>query len=190
MNRFFSSFILFFVIFSSFASECLANSDLIVIPKGNTLKEMPAIPEISLGRHAAGLMSSEYKNNSLAYYKSRYQYTVNKLLKNYTNDDFKIKDEIIKVAKIYEIDPIHIFSAIVAEHVFNFDLMDNLQEYSVKLVQWKTFFTNGDDHPFLKITQCSEMKACTEKTTENERWQCYIHTYESQFKSKMDELAK
>ncbi len=149
------------------------------------MAEIPAIPEVSLGRHAAGLMRSEFKNNPVAYYKYRYKHVVNKLLKNYTNDDFKIKEEIIKTAKIYEIEPIHIFSAIVAEHVFNFDLMDTLQEYSLKLVQWKTLFTSNNEHPFLKITKCAEMKVCTEKQTENDRWNCYIHTYEATFKSKL-----
>lgn len=165
------------------ASTSLA--DIIVIPKGNTLAEIPPIPEVSLGRHAAGLMRSEYKNDPVAYYKYRYKFVVNKLLKNYTNNDFKIKEEILKTAKIYEIEPIHLFSAIVAEHVFNFDLMDTLQEYSLKLVQWKTLFTSNNVHPFLKITNCTEMKACAGTQTENDRWHCYIHTYEARFKSKL-----
>ena len=160
-------------------------ADMIIIPKGNTLAEIPPIPEVSLGRHSADLARPEFKNNPVAYYKSRYQHVAYKLLKNYTNDDFKIKEEILKVAKIYEIEPMHIFSAIVAEHVFNFDLMDTLQEYSLKLVQWKTFFTSHDEHPFLKITKCPEMKACADKQTENDRWNCYIHTYEATFKSKL-----
>ncbi len=165
-------------------SECSAENSLMVITKGNTLAEIPPIPEVSLGRHAAGLMRSEFKNDPVAYFKYRYKYVVNKLLKNYTNNDFKIREEILRAAKIYEIEPIHIFSAIVAEHVFNFDLMDTMQEYSLKLVQWKILFTSNNVHPFLNITKCPEMKTCANRQTENDRWHCYIHTYESQFKSK------
>lgn len=166
---------LLFIVLVSVQTFAASDASMIKVPAGNTLAKMPAIPEISLNRHAAQLVSPEYAATPLPYYEKRYQTVVKRLLKNYNTKSFSLKNEIETAASIYNIKPIHILAAIVGEHVFNVDLKDSLQEYTVKLKIWESYF--GGDHPFLDVIDCPEIVACDSSKTELDRWGCYATTW-------------
>lgn len=164
-----------FLVLVSIQALAATEASIIKVPAGNTMAKMPAIPEISLNRHAAQLVNPEYAATPLPFYEKRYQTVVKRLLKNYNTKSFSLKNEIETAASIYNIKPIHILAAIVGEHVFNVDLKDSIQEYTVKLKIWESYF--GGDHPFLDVISCPEMVACDSAKTELDRWGCYATTW-------------
>ncbi len=164
-----------FVMLITVQAFAATETPIIKVPAGNTMAKMPAIPEISLNRHADQLLKADYSANPLPYYEQRYQTVVRRLLKNYNTKSFSLKNEIETAASIYNIKPIHILAAIVGEHVFNVDLKDSIQQYTVKLKIWESYF--GGDHPFLDVISCPEMVACDNSKTELDRWGCYATTW-------------
>ena len=166
---------LLFIVLISVQAFAAAETSVTKVPAGNTMSKMPAIPEISLNRHAAQLVNPEYAATPLPFYEKRYQAVVKRLLKNYNTKSFSLKNEIETAASIYNIKPIHILAAIVGEHVFNVDLKDSIQEYTVKLKIWESYF--GGDHPFLDVIDCPEIVACDSSKTELDRWGCYATTW-------------
>jgi Protein of unknown function (DUF1402) len=155
----------------------------LVVPPGNTLAEMPPVPEKSLNRYVADLLDAKLSDNPLPFYLSRYEIIKKKLFKNYETKNFSLKKEILLAASLYKIDPIHIFSAIVGEHVFNVDMKDNLQEYALKLKIWQTYWNNK--HPFAEIIDCPEMQICKPIESEAMKWDCYGFQWEKVFRNKM-----
>jgi len=155
------------------------NSSPVVIEQGNTPNSViPEIPEISLNRHEKQLQSEKFKNSTLlSYFTERYKLTINKLLQNYISNDFNILSEIKKTAQLYGIKPEHILGAIIGEHVFNVDLKDRAQEYTLRAAMWVNFFSGK--HPFADVIECPEMKTCENQTTEYMKWECYdsVWTY-------------
>ncbi len=161
----------------------MASAEMPIVPAGNTLSEMPPVPEKSLNRFVADLLDSKLGQNPLPFYISRYEIIKHKLAKNYETKTFSLKREILLAAALYKIDPIHIYSAIVGEHVFNVDIKDNLQEYALKLKIWQTHWNNK--HPFSEIVDCPEMLICKSIESEYLKWDCYGYQWEKVFKNKM-----
>ncbi len=157
-------------------------AEYVVIPAGNTLTEMPPVPEKSINRYVADLLDSDLNKNPLPFYLQRYEIIKKKLFTNYETKTFSLKREILLAASLYHIDPIHIASAIVGEHVFNVDIKDTAQEYFVKLKIWEAYWNNK--HPFAEIIDCPEMNICKSIETEYLKWDCYGYQWEKVFRGK------
>lgn len=158
------------------------SADFIKIPAGNTLAEMPPVPEKSLNRYVADLLNKDLATNPLPFYIQRYELVKKKLFTNYETKTFSLKREILLAASLYHIDPIHIASAIIGEHVFNVDIKDTAQEYFVKLKIWEAYWNNK--HPFAEIIDCPEMNICKSVPTEYLKWDCYGYQWEKAFRNK------
>ncbi|MBC7420232.1 MAG: DUF1402 family protein [Bdellovibrio sp.] len=165
----------------SFSSVTQAQ-EIILLPAGNTLTEMPPVPEKSLNRYVADLLNSELAKNPLPFYIQRYEVIKKKLFTNYETKTFSLKREILKAADLYHIDPIHIASAIVGEHVFNVDIKDTAQEYALKLKIWQAYWNNK--HPFAEMIDCPEMNICKPIESEYLKWDCYGYQWEKVFRNK------
>ena len=92
-----------------------AAADVIVVPPGNQNEKQP---KIFSGSRALTFFGG-------GTFKTKYDKVYNLLKGNP-----KLIAEIKRVAGIYGIDPIHILGAIVGEHVFNYDIRDNLTNES------------------------------------------------------------
>lgn len=164
---------------SSEMLESYKSANPIIIEKGNSPNStIPEIPEVSLNRHEKQLQHEKFKNSTLlVYFLERYKVTINRLLQNYISNDFNILSEIKKAAQLYGIKPEHILGAIIGEHVFNVDLKDRAQEYSLRAAMWVNFFSGK--HPFADVIDCPEMKTCENQATDYMKWECYdsVWTY-------------
>jgi hypothetical protein len=98
-----------------------ADTRAIVVPPGNRSPEQPPISGSSIAR------TKETKSSFEAKYAQVYQRLAR---------DKKLLAAIEKTATLYGIDPIHMIGAIVGEHTFNVDVMDSLQGYYVKALEY------------------------------------------------------
>jgi len=92
-----------------------------IVPAGNRNSIQPSIPKASIKR------TGETKSN----FEEKYQKIYNLLQK-----DNKLRRRIKAVAKDYTLDPVHIAGAIIGEHTYNVDVLDQLQTYYMKGLSW------------------------------------------------------
>ncbi|MEO8668098.1 MAG: DUF1402 family protein [Bauldia sp.] len=98
-----------------------AANRVVVVPPGNRSDEQPAISGSSIARTKETRSSFEEK------YKKVYARLAR---------DRVLLANIAKTATLYGIDPVHIVGAIVGEHTYNVDVMDSLQGYYVKALEY------------------------------------------------------
>jgi hypothetical protein len=103
------------------AGPALAAGKVIVVPPGNRSPVQPPVSASSIARTAETRSSFEAK----------YQQVYKRLAR-----DTKLIATIEKTAALYGIAPIHMVGAIVGEHTFNVDVMDSLQGYYVKALEY------------------------------------------------------
>jgi hypothetical protein len=104
------------------ASAAVADSaKYIVVPPGNRSAEQPPVSSSAIAR------TKETKGS----FDAKYHQVYTRLAR-----DAALLANIRKTAALYGIDPIHIVGAIVGEHTFNVDVMDSLQGYYVKAIEY------------------------------------------------------
>src|SRR5260221_14647212 len=142
--------------FAGAVGEAAAN--VIAVPPGNRSAVQPEISSSSIARTAEtnGDFDSKYKAiyDALA-------------------ADRGLMTKIVRAARQYDIDPIHIVGAIVGEHTYNVDVFDSLQGYAVKALAYLntpglTFAYHG-----LSIEQFvarPEFAACTDQKSDFVLW--------------------
>lgn len=91
------------------------------VPAGNRNATQPDIPRDAV-------MRTQQTKDS---FEGKFQ----KVLRLFQNDR-KLISKIKKTAKRYDIDPVHIIGAIVGEHTYNVDAVDQLQSYYVKALAY------------------------------------------------------
>ncbi|MFN3455502.1 MAG: DUF1402 family protein [Pseudobdellovibrio sp.] len=160
-------------------TQRLQSGEIIEVAPGNRNSNMPEIPSSSASRHMSGIQAKTAE----VYFAERFNIVLNKLSSKYETSKFSLKSEVRKAANLYKIDPIHIIGAIIGEHVFNVDLKDQAQEYSMKLGIWTSYFSG--EHPFAKISECPELKSCETKSSNNyDQWACYENTWNSKMRGR------
>jgi hypothetical protein len=92
-----------------------------------------------------------------------------------------------KAAAIYDVDPIHMIGAIVGEHTYNVDVMDSLQGYYMKALEY--FHTRGLAFSYKNVTidqfvAKPEFADCAKETTSYELWSCREDVWRSVFQGK------
>jgi hypothetical protein len=93
----------------------------VVVPPGNRSAEQPPISTSSIAR----------TNETKGSFEGKYQQVYARLAR-----DKALLAKIVKTAALYDIDPIHMIGAIVGEHTYNVDVMDSLQGYYVKALEY------------------------------------------------------
>ncbi|UOM33323.1 DUF1402 family protein [Acuticoccus sp. I52.16.1] len=81
-----------------------------------------------------------------------------------------------RTAARYGIDPIHILAAVVGEHVFNYDIRDNLQEVALhyaRRLRTTTFSCGGV--PLETVLELPQFRGC--KGSSNSYWTCVESTW-------------
>jgi hypothetical protein len=143
-----------------------------VVPPGNRSATQPEISGSSIARTA------ETKGDFETKFKRVY---------DQLSGDRQLIEKIKQVAALYDIDPVHMIGAIVGEHTYNVDVMDNLQGYYVKAMAYlgsnpRFAFRNEDVTEFVKRPQFRE---CDAGKTEYERWSCREAIWKSKFQGKI-----
>ena len=143
-----------------------------VVPEGNRSKVQPDVPVASIGR------TRETKGT----FEGKYQKVHDALARDKT-----LIDKIKSVAKIYDIDPVHMLGAIVGEHTYNVDSMDHLQTYYIKALDYAgteiTFASNGVR--VLDFVARDEFERCKELTGSNELWSCREAVWDTTFRGRV-----
>jgi hypothetical protein len=92
-----------------------------------------------------------------------------------------------KAAAIYDVDPIHVIGAIVGEHTYNVDVIDSLQGYYVKALEYfKTRGLSFSYHgiPIEEFVAKPQFAACDKDTESYELWSCREDVWRSTFQGK------
>ncbi len=156
--------------FAGAVGEAAAN--VIAVPPGNRSAVQPEISSSSIARTAEtnGDFDSKYKAiyDALA-------------------ADRGLMTKIVRAARQYDIDPIHIVGAIVGEHTYNVDVFDSLQGYAVKALAYLntpglTFAYHG-----LSIEQFvarPEFAACTDQKSDFVLWDCRERIWRDKFRGR------
>ena len=156
------------------ASGTVAHADgkVIVVPPGNRSATQPEISASSIKRTADTNGSFDGK------YQAVYQQLAG---------DPDLIDKIVKTAAVYGIDPIHIVGAIVGEHTYNVDVMDNLQGYYVQALSYLgasglRFAYHGEEvQDFIQRPQFAE---CNGAANDYELWTCRDRVWRTVFQGK------
>jgi len=142
-----------------------------IVPPGNRNAIQPPIPGASTRR----------TDKTHGSFEEKYQ-KIYRLLQN----DAKLRRKIETVAKDYKLDPVHIAGAIIGEHTYNVDVLDQLQTYYVKGLAWAgqsvVFAYQGE-----KVTQFVErppFDICQTAENSNQLWNCRESVWNSQFRGR------
>jgi hypothetical protein len=143
----------------------------VVVPPGNRSETQPAISTSSVVRTAETKSSFEAK----------YQQVYHRLAR-----DRVLLANISKTAALYGIDPIHMIGAIVGEHTYNVDVMDSLQGYYVKALE---YLGESNLRFAYKGTGIAEFVARPEfnrckPTSSYELWSCREDVWNDSFRGK------
>jgi len=139
------------------------------VPTGNRNVIQPPIPGASTRR----------TDKTHGSFEEKYQ-KIYRLLQK----DTKLRRKIESVARDYKLDPVHIAGAIIGEHTYNVDVLDQLQTYYVKGLAWAgqnvVFAYQGE-----KVTQFVErpqFDICQTAEDSNQLWNCRDSVWNLQFR--------
>jgi len=131
----------------------------LLVPPGNHYKTQPDIPFASARRtKSAG-----------ATYEKKLQRTLSMLARGSS-----LSRKIRQVAKLYDIDPVHIVGAIVGEHTYNYSPVDTVQSYYIKVAAYSgltiTFAHNGEH--VLDFVKRPQFARCNRLKSSVRVWAC------------------
>jgi hypothetical protein len=150
----------------------LADGKIIIVPPGN---RSPTQPDIS----SSSIKRTQETNGT---FEGKYQAVYQQLASNPA-----LIGKIVKTAAIYGIDPVHIVGAIVGEHTYNVDVMDNLQGYYVQALSYLgarglDFSYKGEDvQDFVKRPEFGE---CAASADDYALWDCRDRIWRTVFQGK------
>src|SRR3984893_4772879 len=107
---------------ASVSSEASHASGVIVVPSDYHAKSQPKV-------FAGAILLTAIRNSGS--YDDKYR-QIYKLL----STDRTLIGQIKKVAALYQIDPVHVLGAIVGEHTYNIDVVNTLDTYYVKALEY------------------------------------------------------
>ncbi len=141
------------------------------VPSGNRNLEQPAVPGASARRTRA--LKTTYDAKYLK---------VLSLLKR----DASLRRKIKRIAKAYDIDPLHMAGAIIGEHTYNVDAYDRLQAYYVKAISYVnsglTFEHDGENID--DFIQRPEFSRCKDHTDSYSLWTCREAVWNAKFRGR------
>jgi hypothetical protein len=102
-----------------------------------------------------------------------------------------IKKDILSASEAFGIDPLHIIGPIAAEHTFNVNVIDNLQDtYIRRLQQWKSALNDRDsENKINELLNRREFKICYQFKTKYDFWMCVIDNYSTKILKRKRNLS-
>lgn len=141
------------------------------VPAGNRNATQPKIPRDAVIR------TQQTKDT----FEGKFQ----KVLRLFQNDR-KLISKIKKTAKRYDIDPIHMIGAIVGEHTYNVDAVDQLQAYYIKALAYAEtrirFEHRGES--VSDFVRRPEFASCDGLGESYALWTCREDVFNAQFRGK------
>lgn len=141
------------------------------VPAGNRNATQPEIPRDAVIR------TQQTKDT----FEGKFQ----KVLRLFQNNR-KLISKIQKTAARYDIDPVHMIGAIVGEHTYNVDAVDQLQAYYIKALAYAEtrirFEYDGED--VTDFVQRPEFAICDAERDSYELWTCREDVFNTVFRGK------
>lgn len=141
------------------------------VPVGNRNAKQPEVPRDAVIR-------TQQTNDT---FEGKFQKVLRLFEKNR-----KLVSKIQKTAKRYDIDPIHMIGAIVGEHTYNVDAVDQLQAYYVKALAYAEtrirFEHKGES--VTDFVKRPEFAPCKKYGDSYSLWTCREDIYNAQFRDK------
>lgn len=162
------------VLSGAMAAICLmlfvsASFAVTTVPDGNRNSKQPDIPRDAVVRTRQTGDTFEGK--------------FEKVMRLFKNDP-KLIRKIKKTAKRYDIDPVHMIGAIVGEHTYNVDAVDQLQSYYVKALAYAEtrirFQHEGED--VTKFVARPQFAACEGLKDSYSLWTCREDVFNASFR--------
>lgn len=125
----------------------------------------------SAGLTAEQLISSKYVS-------ARYR----KALKLVTKPE--IKEKIERISKIYGLEPSQVAGAIIAEHTFNVDMSDNLQDFLISAYSKWVVYGDKNNGKLAELLSYKEFSDFKKKKNDYEKWEYVMDVWERQFRGK------
>jgi hypothetical protein len=159
---------------SGWSAETGAHADLIVVPPDYHARTQPTV-------FAGAVLLTAIRDSGS--YQDKYK-QIYRLLAT----DRKLIDEIRKVAGLYQIDPIHIIGAIVGEHTYNIDVVNTLDTYYVKALEYAgdhslVFEYRGEKASALFARP--QFARCETLASQYEVWDCRENVWNKSFFGKI-----
>ncbi len=141
------------------------------VPAGNRYKTQPKIPNSSFLRTRSSKSSFEKKYEKV---------------RDLLATDRELLSKIKKIAKTYDIDPIHMIGALVGEHTYNIDVYDHLQTYYAKAAMYtgSRFRFEYDGESIKDFLERPQFKDCKDIKDSYDRWGCRQQVWKSDFMGK------
>lgn len=155
----------------------VAAAKVIVVPEGNRAKKQPRVSSFSVSRTRRTGSSFEAK------YKRVYEAL---------QRDSRLIGKIKRVARIYDIDPVHMIGAIVGEHTYNVDSMDHLQTYYIKAMEYagtSLEFAYGGVN-IIDFVARPQFDRCKKAKNSNALWSCREYVWDTVFRGRKVDGAR
>ena len=156
------------------AAETPPAKGVIVVPADYHAKTQPKL-------FAGALVLTTIRNSGS--YSDKY-HAIYKLL----SSDKKLIEQIKKVAALYQIDPLHIIGAIVGEHTYNIDVVNTLDTYYVKALEYAGNHSLVFEHDGQKASDLfkkPQFAHCETLKLDYEVWDCRESVWNKSFYGKM-----
>lgn len=153
-------------------AQSAEKSAVIAVPPGNRSAKQPEISYSSYKRTSDTGGSFEGKYHQVYAWLAR---------------DKDLIARIKKAAALYDVDPIHLIGAIVGEHTYNVDVIDSLQGYYMKALEYfKTRGLSFSFHgiPIEEFVAKPQFAACAKETSSYDLWSCREDVWRSTFQGK------
>lgn len=141
------------------------------VPAGNRNTTQPEVPRDAVIR------TQQTKDT----FEGKFQ----KVLRLFQNDR-KLISKIQKTAKRYDIDPVHMIGAIVGEHTYNVDAVDQLQAYYIKALAYAETRIRFEynDESVTDFVERPEFASCAELRDSYALWTCREDVFNAVFRGK------
>ena len=142
---------------------------LTVVPPGNRSAEQPAIPGASWRRTKKKRTTFDAKYRRI---------------RDLLATDTKLRGRIVKVSRLYGVDPVHVAGALVGEHTYNVDAYDRLQTYAIKAVRYvkDDIDFRHDGESVSRFVERPEFAACGGSS--EALWTCREAVWDARFKGR------
>ncbi|MDP2120263.1 MAG: DUF1402 family protein [Hoeflea sp.] len=142
-----------------------------MVPPGNRNASQPEIPAASKRRTQATKSTFDAKYERI---------------RDLIADDKNLRQKIVKVSKLYGIDPIHIVGALVGEHTYNVDAYDHLQTYYVKAISYagERFRFEHKGESVVDFIKRPEFDDCDAESDSARLWTCREAVWEKKFRGR------
>ena len=169
------------VAFTSSLSFGALPSTYTIVPAGHISAESPAYDDSTLQRLIGYARNGRSGRPLPVVVDERYHRALQMISSDLnTKTGISILKEIKVAADIYQVDPVAVLGAIIAEHTFNVDGTDDVQTFIVQTASWSASWSltfQMNNVPLSEVVNQPEFDSCRQTPNQYEYWICIQDNY-------------